>query len=111
MTHDDTSGATLDGLATTLAWFYPDVWPRLRLAHVADRTGHCRACRSETTGSPIWPCRLRVLADEAALVASAAPATAASAATTDYSRSKPRTRSQSVTAASNAASSTRAMLA
>ncbi len=26
--------------------------------HVADSTGHCRGCRSPTTASPVWPCRI-----------------------------------------------------
>ena len=71
VTHDAAAEASLDGLATTLAWFYPEVWPRLKLTHVADRTGHCQECTSHATGSPVWPCRLRTLADEAERVTSA----------------------------------------
>lgn len=53
------------GIARTLAWFCPDVWPQLQSQHVADSTGHCRACYSHATSAPMWPCRLRLLADEA----------------------------------------------
>jgi len=104
-----------------VAWFYPDVWPRLQLVHVADRTGHCRACTSHATGSPVWPCRLRALADEAELVASAARATAVASAARATSAVRPQPL-RPVTAAqtrvpvpvgdrsSNSATSTRAML-
>jgi hypothetical protein len=59
---EDTS---LEGLAQVLAWFYPDVWPKLKAAHVADPSGHCPACRSHALGTPVWPCRLWLAADGA----------------------------------------------
>lgn len=39
--------------------------------HVADPTGHCRGCRFPTTASPVWPCRLWGIADEARRLGSA----------------------------------------
>lgn len=54
-----------------VAYHHPDMWRRLQADHVPDHTGHCEACRSTTLGSPVWPCNLRALADEAARIAAA----------------------------------------
>lgn len=41
-------------------------WQRLLTEHVADTTGHCRSCRSDSSGgSPVWPCGLRLIAEHA----------------------------------------------
>jgi hypothetical protein len=34
-------------------------------AHAADASGHCAGCRSQVAASPVWPCRLFAIADEA----------------------------------------------
>ena len=44
-------------------------WQALLAGHVADAGGHCAGCRSTVSGSPVWPCRLRVVAEEAERVA------------------------------------------
>jgi hypothetical protein len=38
---------------------------RILQEHVADPTGHCRGCRFPTTATPVWPCRLWAIADQA----------------------------------------------
>ena len=43
----------------------PAAVARILREHVADPTGHCRGCRFPTTASPVWPCRLWSIADEA----------------------------------------------
>jgi hypothetical protein len=40
--------------------------------HTADASGHCRGCRYPTTASPVWPCRLWEIGDEARRIRSAA---------------------------------------
>jgi hypothetical protein len=40
-------------------------WRSLLASHVSDAGGHCAGCRSTVIGSPVWPCRLRVVAEEA----------------------------------------------
>jgi hypothetical protein len=55
----------VSGVARILPAGDPCSWRRLQAEHVADRTGHCRSCRRYSPGSPVWPCRLRMIADEA----------------------------------------------
>lgn len=43
----------------------PGVWRRLLAAHVADRLGRCRGCRSDTGAGTRWPCSLNRIATEA----------------------------------------------
>ena len=43
----------------------PGVWRRLLDAHVADRLGRCRGCRSDTGSGARWPCSLHHIASEA----------------------------------------------
>lgn len=43
----------------------PGVWRRLLAAHVADRLGRCRGCRSDTGSGELWPCSLHRIATEA----------------------------------------------
>jgi hypothetical protein len=43
----------------------PGVWRRLLAAHVADRLGRCRGCRSDTGSGVLWPCSLHDIAAEA----------------------------------------------
>jgi hypothetical protein len=43
----------------------PGVWRRLLLAHVPDRLGRCRGCRSNTGSGELWPCSLHRIATEA----------------------------------------------
>lgn len=52
----------------------PEVWPVLLAEHRADRTGHCRRCAGATGAAPVWPCRLRVLAEQAGRVGPVATA-------------------------------------
>ena len=44
----------------------PDVVARLQAEHVAGPDKRCRVCPSPVTIAPIWPCRLRLIADRAA---------------------------------------------
>jgi hypothetical protein len=43
----------------------PGVWRRLLSAHVADRLGRCRGCRSDGGSGERWPCSLHRIAAEA----------------------------------------------
>jgi hypothetical protein len=43
----------------------PGVWRRLLAAHVPDRLGRCRGCRSDTGSGNLWPCSLHQIASEA----------------------------------------------
>jgi hypothetical protein len=43
----------------------PGVWRRLLVAHVPDRLGRCRGCRSDTGSGERWPCSLYRIANEA----------------------------------------------
>lgn len=43
----------------------PGVWRRLLSAHVADRLGRCRGCRSDGGSGERWPCSLHRIAVEA----------------------------------------------
>jgi hypothetical protein len=43
----------------------PGVWRRLLSAHVADRLGRCRGCRSDGGSGERWPCSLHRIAEEA----------------------------------------------
>ena len=43
----------------------PGVWRRLLAAHVPDRLGRCRGCRSDTGSGERWPCSLHRIAKEA----------------------------------------------
>lgn len=58
----------LPGVAEILAAGDPGVWRGLAAEHVADHTGHCRACGSAAGASPVWPCNLRAIADAAARI-------------------------------------------
>jgi hypothetical protein len=59
--------ASLSPLAAEFAaLLQPDAIARMLDRHVDDGTGHCRECSSGgQTGRSTWPCRLRVLAEEA----------------------------------------------
>jgi hypothetical protein len=49
----------IHSIAEILAVAYPDAAVRQLLAeHIADASGHCSGCRSATSASPVWPCRL-----------------------------------------------------
>jgi hypothetical protein len=43
----------------------PGVWRRLLEAHVPDRLGRCRGCRSDTGSGERWPCSLYRIASDA----------------------------------------------
>ena len=43
----------------------PGVWRRLLVAHVPDRLGRCRGCRSDTGSGVRWPCSLSRIAEQA----------------------------------------------
>jgi hypothetical protein len=55
----------LAGVARILASRHPEVVEKLLVEHVADASGRCAACRSTSTGSPVWPCALRNVAEQA----------------------------------------------
>ena len=40
--------------------------------HIADESGHCRGCKYPTTASPVWPCRLWEIGNEARRIHAAA---------------------------------------
>ena len=44
----------------------PEVWRRLLQLHVADGSGRCRACTAASRPAAVWPCALRIIADQAA---------------------------------------------
>jgi hypothetical protein len=69
---DDTaaSGGERPAAATTVPMAdvmadMPGVWRRLLAAHVPDRLGRCRGCRSDTGSGERWPCSLYRIATEA----------------------------------------------
>ena len=43
----------------------PEVFRRLLVDHVPDRSGRCRACRSVRSAGERWPCSLHRIADDA----------------------------------------------
>lgn len=53
------------GVARILAATDPVAWGRLLAEHIADASGHCRACRPSSGASPVWPCSLRMIGEEA----------------------------------------------
>jgi hypothetical protein len=55
-----TAGSMADVMADM-----PGVWRRLLAAHVPDRLGRCRGCRSDTGSGERWPCSLYRIASEA----------------------------------------------
>ena len=65
-----------DGLIAAAALFLvgsgPQAWRGMLDQHVPDRTGHCAGCRSQTHGSPLWPCTLRAIAESARDIAAVA---------------------------------------
>jgi hypothetical protein len=71
--HDDRGsggGASGGGSATSVPLAdvmsdMPGVWRRLLAAHVPDRLGRCRGCRSDTGSGERWPCSLHRIATEA----------------------------------------------
>ncbi len=63
-----TGGGPATGTSTPMADLMadmPGVWRRLLAAHVADRLGRCRGCRSDTGSGVRWPCSLHDIAAEA----------------------------------------------
>lgn len=52
--------------AAFLAARDPRGWQGLRAEHIADSSGHCRACGGASRAAPVWPCRLAAIAAEAA---------------------------------------------
>ena len=58
------TGGTAVPMADVMADM-PGVWRRLLTAHVADRLGRCRGCRSDTGSGERWPCSLHRIAAEA----------------------------------------------
>ncbi|HEX8520540.1 MAG TPA: hypothetical protein VF667_13180 [Pseudonocardia sp.] len=56
--------ATASPMAVVMADM-PGVWRRLLEAHVPDRLGRCRGCRSDTGSGERWPCSLHQIATEA----------------------------------------------
>ncbi|MBV9313600.1 MAG: hypothetical protein JO100_07555 [Pseudonocardia sp.] len=42
----------------------PQSLRRLLAAHVPDASGHCATCRTHTGAAPVWPCRLREIAEQ-----------------------------------------------
>jgi hypothetical protein len=55
-----------NSLAEVLAMTFSTAAVRRILSeHTADETGHCRGCRYPTSATPVWPCRLWEIANEA----------------------------------------------
>ena len=59
------AGSTEAGSMADVMAGMPGVWRRLLLAHVPDRLGRCRGCRSNTGSGELWPCSLHRIATEA----------------------------------------------
>lgn len=66
-----TAGQPTPSVAQILAAGDPGVWRRLSAEHVADHSGRCRACVRSSGASPVWPCSLRAIADEAERITAA----------------------------------------
>ena len=67
---DPVDGTGRDGPATAVPMAdvmagMPGVWRRLLAAHVPDRLGRCRGCRSDGGSGERWPCSLHRIAKEA----------------------------------------------
>ena len=60
----DGDGPTALPMAEVMAEM-PGVWRRLLAAHVPDRFGRCRACRTATGSGEKWPCSLHRIATQA----------------------------------------------
>lgn len=58
-------GPVASGSMADLMADMPGVWRRLLAAHVPDRLGRCRGCRSDTGSGNLWPCSLHQIASEA----------------------------------------------
>ncbi len=58
-------GPAASGSMAALMADMPGVWRRLLAAHVPDRLGRCRGCRSDTGSGNRWPCSLHQIASEA----------------------------------------------
>jgi hypothetical protein len=52
------------GIADVMAGM-PEVWRRLLAAHLPDRLGRCRSCRTASGSGERWPCSLHQIATEA----------------------------------------------
>ena len=59
------AGSTEAGSMADVMAGMPGVWRRLLIAHVPDRLGRCRGCRSNTGSGELWPCSLHRIATEA----------------------------------------------
>jgi len=57
--------SVIESAAAVLVQFSDRGWCALLEQHVADRGGHCRACRDGSGAAPVWPCRLWAIADTA----------------------------------------------
>jgi hypothetical protein len=69
-TADPGDGTSRDGPTTAVPMAdvmagMPGVWRRLLVAHVPDRLGRCRGCRSDGGSGERWPCSLHRIAKEA----------------------------------------------
>jgi hypothetical protein len=63
----------IDSIAQLLATSWSEeAVEQILEAHTADPSGHCEGCRSQVSASPVWPCRLRAIAEEAHRIRSAA---------------------------------------
>ena len=63
-----TNGSSVSAATSPIAHVMadmPGVWRRLLAAHVADRLGRCRGCRSDGGSGERWPCSLHRIATEA----------------------------------------------
>ncbi len=63
----------IHGVAKILALGDPASWRRLLAEHTPDARGHCRSCFTSAGVSPVWPCGLRAIGEEAERLSAQAP--------------------------------------
>jgi hypothetical protein len=55
----------IEAAALLLIQYSDRAWEPLLGQHAADASGHCGSCRSASGASPVWPCELWLIADQA----------------------------------------------
>ena len=57
--------SVIESAAALLVRFSDQGWSELLKQHVADTSGHCRACHESSGAAPVWPCGLWSIAEAA----------------------------------------------